>query len=379
MLEKLKLSNTELAAAYEQLTATEEELRQNYDELSKSQRDLRESEERYRDIVDDQTEFICRFRPDGTHLFVNEAYCRYFGKKQEEIIGRRFLPAVPEDDRVLLASHFAKITPGQPVHSIEHRILMPDGEERWQQWSDRAIFDREGKVTEYQSVGRDITESKRMEQALYEANRKLTLLSGITRHDVLNQLTALHGYLDLIGERAKDPSIKMLAEQAKRSGEVIHDQISFTRQYESVGTQMPFWQDVYATATEVSSHGGFRMVRVDPALKGTEIYADPLLKLIFYNLFENALMHGGPGVKIQVCGTPAGKGMEICVADNGRGVMSADKERIFLKGFGSHTGFGLYLVREILTITKLTIREDGEPGRGARFVIGVPSGMFRRA
>jgi len=378
MIDQLKTTNTELSAAYEQLAATEEELRQNYEELSKSQRDLHESEERYRNIVEDQTEFICRFRPDGTHIFVNDAYCRYFGKSREEIVGQRFVPEIPGEDHALLLAHFAAITPNNPVHTVEHRILMPNGEVRWQQWSDRAIYDKDGKVTEYQSVGRDITGRKFTEQALSEANRKLTLLSGITRHDILNQLTALQGYLGMIQSKATEVSIKSLAGQALHTGEVIHDQISFTRQYESIGTQMPLWQNVYATAVGVSRDGGFRMVTVDPALKKIEIYADPLLKLLFYNLFENAWMHGGRQVKIRVNGTVTNGSAEIVVSDDGKGISAGEKEKIFKKGYGSHTGLGLYLVKEILSITNIAILENGEPGKGARFVIQVPAGRARK-
>ncbi|HVP93911.1 MAG TPA: PAS domain-containing protein [Methanoregulaceae archaeon] len=123
----------------------------------KTEEKLRASEERYRNVIEDQTEFICRFRPDGTHVFVNGAYCRYFGKIREEIIGSRFIPHIHPDDRKGLKNHFASLTPEHQVASFDHRIIMPDGEIRWQRWSDRAIYDKDGKIIEYQSVGRDIT------------------------------------------------------------------------------------------------------------------------------------------------------------------------------------------------------------------------------
>src|SRR5208282_3599095 len=93
--EELRKKNEELNASYEQLTATEEELRENYNELAKSQKLLSESETQYRNVVEDQTEFISRFLPGGTHVFVNEAYCRYFGLKRNEILGHRFRPKIP--------------------------------------------------------------------------------------------------------------------------------------------------------------------------------------------------------------------------------------------------------------------------------------------
>ena len=203
--EKLISTHEELNAAYEQLTATEEELRQNYDELTRNQQALVQSEERYRNVVEDQTEFICRFSPDGRHIFVNNAYCRYFGKTREELIGHKFVPDIPKEDHPLIAAHFVSIRPDHPVQTVEHRIRMPSGEIRWQQWSDRAIFEKDGRVTEYQSVGRDITDRRHKDQALHEANKKLNLLSSITRHDIINQLTALQGYFALLEGRITDP------------------------------------------------------------------------------------------------------------------------------------------------------------------------------
>jgi PAS domain S-box-containing protein len=161
--------NEELHAAYGQLTATEEELRENYDELTKGQKRLEESENKYRNVVEDQTEFISRFLPDGTHVFVNDAYCRYFGLKRDEILGHRFRPTIPVEDRELVKRFFASLIPGHPVDTIEHQIIMPDGGIRWQRWSDRAIFDPSGTVTEYQSVGRDITAEKETQAALQES------------------------------------------------------------------------------------------------------------------------------------------------------------------------------------------------------------------
>jgi len=168
-LDLLKM-NDELHAAYEQLTASEEELRSSYDDLVKSRHALQESEERYRNVVEDQTEFICRFRPDGIHNFVNDAYCRYFGMPREEIIGQRFIPKIPEEDRGLIRSHFASLTDEHPVATVEHRIILPDGSVRWHQWSDRAIFNESGALVEYQSVGRDITDWKTVELDLRKKN-----------------------------------------------------------------------------------------------------------------------------------------------------------------------------------------------------------------
>jgi len=139
---------------------------------------LNESEERYRNIVETQTEFITRFLPDGTHIFVNEAYCRYFGKMREEIIGSKFRPKIPPEEMLRLKHHFAALTPQNPSASIEHRVFMSDGSERWQMWSDKAIFDRKGSLIEYQSVGRDTTENKKNEDAFQDIEQMFNILQA---------------------------------------------------------------------------------------------------------------------------------------------------------------------------------------------------------
>jgi PAS domain S-box-containing protein len=135
-------------------------------DLKAAERAIQESEARYRNVVEDQTEMICRFLPDGTHVFVNEAYCRYFGKKREDLIGHRFIPRIPDDDRPKVAAHLASLNRDNPVRALEHRIVMPDGDVRWQRWIDRVILDNQGRIVEYQSVGRDTTDRKRAEEQL---------------------------------------------------------------------------------------------------------------------------------------------------------------------------------------------------------------------
>ncbi|RPJ53487.1 MAG: PAS domain S-box protein, partial [Methanobacteriota archaeon] len=125
---------------------------------------LRESEERYRAVVESQTEMISRFTPEGVHTFVNEAYCRYFGLRREEIIAHRFIPNIPIDDRQAMRDHLAALSPQQPVGRIVHRIVLPDGSVHWQRWIDQAIYDDTGQLVEYQSVGRDITEERENEE-----------------------------------------------------------------------------------------------------------------------------------------------------------------------------------------------------------------------
>ena len=127
---------------------------------------LRRLKERYRAIVMDQNELICRFDPQGRITFVNDAYCRYFGVDFREILGTNFLPAIHKDDLSLVRDHFKDLTPSDPEKTIEHRVFLPDGRVCWQQWCGRALFDINGAVSEYQAVGRDITKLKDAEGKL---------------------------------------------------------------------------------------------------------------------------------------------------------------------------------------------------------------------
>jgi signal transduction histidine kinase len=140
----------------------------------------------------------------------------------------------------------------------------------------------------------------------------------------------------------------------------------------------PVWQNVYVCATGVCKAGGYSKVTIDPRLKDVEIIADPLLKSVFQTLFENAGMHGGAVTRIEVSGQITPDGFDISIEDNGTGIRPEDKEKIFRKGVGSHTGLGLFLAQEILAITDMSIKETGEFGKGARFIIHIPKGMFRK-
>jgi len=175
-------------------------------EQNRAKEALLVSEARYHAIVEDQTDLICRYRPDGRLSFVNGAYLLYFGKKQEEVMGRQFIPHIPEPDISMILEQIRGITLDKPIVNFEHRVIMSDGKVCWQSWVHRGIYSPEGNLIEYQAVGRDITERKQMEEEKLSLERHLLHLqkleslgtmSGGIAHDFNNLLMAVLGNLEL--------------------------------------------------------------------------------------------------------------------------------------------------------------------------------------
>jgi signal transduction histidine kinase len=292
-------------------------------------------------------------------------------------MGKKFFPRIPAEDHRQVREHFASLKKENPSAIDTHRVIMPDGAVRWQRWSDRAIFDKKGSIVEYQSVGQDITEQKRAEDALALACQKMNLLSSITRHDILNQLTVLSGYLALSEEFASDEKLLGFIKKEATATERINQQITFTKHYQDIGVQAPQWQNVHDTVATAATFLDLSSVDIQIPFSNIEIYADPLLGKVFYNLLENAVRHGHNTSVVQFSFHDNGDTLTIACEDNGGGIDRETKKHLFKRGYGKNTGFGLFLIREILSITGITIDENGEPGISARFEITVPNGAYR--
>jgi len=151
-----------------------------YEDITKKrlcQENLARSEQLYRAVVEDQTEFIIRYRPDRCITFANQAYCRAFGLDPATVAGVTFSPRIPQPYLNEVLEQFAAITPDHPVVTVENPVIMPDGSEAWHRWSNRGIFDALGSIIEYQSVGRDITATRHIQQAQEELIKEMTILS----------------------------------------------------------------------------------------------------------------------------------------------------------------------------------------------------------
>jgi len=217
---------------------------------------------------------------------------------------------------------------------------------------------------------------KEAEKNLSAAIRKLNLLSGVTRHDILNQIIVANFYLETAIEDS--PDCRERLGPVKKSIDEIHRQIEFTKNYQDLGILPPSWQNspqLIRRCFEERDYPACISVEID--LPETEFLADAMLGKAFCNVISNAYNHAEGMKNLKITGRPAGDAFLVTIADDGEGVPDDKKDLIFKAGHGKNHGYGLFLVKEILGLTGIEIRETGVPGEGAVFEIEIPSGSWR--
>ncbi|MGA2160670.1 MAG: hybrid sensor histidine kinase/response regulator [Methanoregula sp.] len=217
-------------------------------------------------------------------------------------------------------------------------------------------------------------------ESMETANRKLTLLSGITRHDILDQLSVLQTYHEMLEKMMPDSSYHEYFKKMRIATNRISYVIRFNREYEETDVTIPVRTNISAiveAARKDEITGDVRLVNDLP--EGTEIHSDFLIANVFYTLMHYAARDGRKATTLRFSLQQSGGNCIILCEDDGEAIPAEDMERIFERGFGNRTGPGLFLVREILSLSGITIRVTGEPGSGARFEITVPKGEYRIA
>ena len=211
------------------------------------------------------------------------------------------------------------------------------------------------------------------------ANEKLKLLSKITRHDILNQITVIRGFADLSRDSlpSDSPAVPFI-DRISSASAAIEEQLAFTREYELGGDHAePAWFNIRDLATGIVRKMPLGEIDVDIDTGDLEIYSDPLLERVIFNIIDNSLSHGEKVTRIRFTfHQEEGSGV-LVYEDDGVGIPSHQKNLIFEQGFGRNRGLGLFLTRGILSVTGITISETGVPGEGARFEIRVPKGVYR--
>jgi PAS domain S-box-containing protein len=341
---------------------------------------IRESEERFWHLFSEIPLPYQSLDEEGRLMEVSPRWLETLGYTRGEVIGRRFLDFIAPGDRESMQEVFQNYMETGAVSNVEFRMQKKDKSELGVVYSGRVGYNLDGSFRQTYGTLVDFTERKRAEDALRLSNKKLNLLSGITRHDINNQLMIVNGFLECLHEDIRDPAYEKHFTRIADASDRIATLIRFTKEYEQIGVNAPAWQDCRTLADTAAQHALPGQVTVKNDLPAeTEVYADPLLVKVCSNLIDNAVRHGGKVKTIRFSVEKRG-GMHVVVCeDDGDGVPADEKERIFDRGFGKNTGLGLTLAREILDITGITIKECGEPGKGARFEMTVPEGNWRAA
>nr|WP_321352135.1 ATP-binding protein [uncultured Methanoregula sp.] len=289
-----------------------------------------------------------------------------------EVFSREF---IHPDDRISFTTDLKKIvadTAGTNTAMFEHRVIRRDAEIRDMMVRVCVIRNAAGKILQVHGSDQDITELKKAERALVQANRKINLLGSVTRHDILNQVTILRSYFRHTKKKHPEPAIGDCMDKLDTIAQKIQHQIEFTRIYKDLGCNTPGWFELNEIMPEIPG-----TIRFSSDLQNLSAYADPIIEKVFENLLDNSLRYGKHVSEIKVSVTPHNGAMMVLWEDNGIGIPAEEKELIFEHGYGVNTGLGLFLAREILAITGISIRETGTPGKGARFEMILPEGTYR--
>jgi len=345
----------------------------NISGLKKAHDEVLESERRFRAVFDQSFQLAGILDKKGRILYVNKTMLKFAGLDYEECKGKYIWDLdmckgrTALDDKIMDS---VRVALGGVTVKGEFNIPDADGILRSLDVSIRPVRDDDGNVIYIVPEAVETTRRKKAEEALLQANHKLLLLNSITRHDILNRVTPVLGFLELAKDSSENPVMAEMIEKLRLEVTDIENLIKFTGFYDELGAAKPSWQNPGKIIGSLNVPKGIK-VRCD--LPEIEVYADPMLEKVFSNLLDNSLMHGSGVSEIAVSCRSTDEGTSIFWKDNGRGIPDLKKEKIFLRGFGDNSGLGLFLSKEILSITGIDIRECGKEGEGALFEIIIPA------
>jgi PAS domain S-box-containing protein len=369
---------------------------------------LHTSREQYRSVVDDQTEMICRFQPDGTYLFVNVAYATFFGGTPAAFAGRAMQALLSHDQCAATVARIASITHASPL--VTHDVEATDnaGESRLQQWRDRGLFDATGRILEYQSVGRDITDGRRAEEEARRVEAQTQIALGLREADRRKD-----EFLALLGHELRNPlapiglALETLQPPEPADADAKHAHAVIARQVDHMTRLVDDLLDVsritrglielrLATVDlrEAAAHGvelarpaidsRRHVVVMDMSPRPLWIRGDSArLAQVVGNLLQNAAKYTEPGGRIELSARRDGDRNLLVVRDTGIGISPDMLERVFAPFTQAPArgdtvrdglGVGLMLVQRLVELHDGSIEalSDG-PDRGSEFRVMLPA------
>ena len=344
--------------------------------------DLQLSESRYKTILENTGSALAIIEEDDTISYLNPEFEKIIGYVREEVVGRKKLAdfVAPKDLQRLSEYERRCMTDLSPeTTSQEFPFIRFDGFVRNGLFTLTSIPDTKKMVVSLT----DITHKTREEDALQKANTRLNSFNFITRHEILNHLTVVKGYIELSREQIRDPLYRLtpflltFLDKELAAANAIQNLITFTRDYQNIGIRPPAWNDLSTTIRMAAARVRLGSISLTYDTGGVEIYADQVVEKVFFHLIDNAVRYGGKTSMIRFTCTESFEELLIICEDDGVGIKSDEKEKIFNRQLLENSGLDMHLAREILGITGITIRETGTYRKGARFEIRVPEGAYR--
>lgn len=366
--------------------------------------ELRRSEARYRGIIEDQVELIRRFTPDGTLTFVNGAFCRYFGKKEEELLGEKFTSLIPLEDGEVAWKIILALSPENPVAISEPRVIRDNEIVHWLQWTNRAIFDDEKNIVEYQSVGRDITAQKEGEVKILEAREvmaratkvnTLAVIGGGIAHEINQPLNAIRVLAEtvllLLESRESLPvdevvkSVTNISRQVDRIDLIVNHLRSLlhtNQKNDHVACDVN--EIVEKTILLIANQLIARNIHVKknmmidlPTIYGCSIHFEEIILNLLMNAMQALEVTKQEYKEIYIqTGVDKKERVSISIGDNGLGIDKQVKDKIFEPFFstkvGDSMGLGLAIVHSIVMSSNGEIEVVDNVPQGAIFTVTFP-------
>jgi len=314
---------------------------------------------------------------EGRYIGVNNAFAEIMGFTPEFYKGKTVMELWPGEYADVYHEKDLELMKNQKSQIYEYKVMDKNGVEHPVIYGKNVFRDETGQVAGIVGAFIDITEWKRMENALQLARSKINLLNTVTFQDIQNAAFSLMAYHELLRTLVTDEKGKAFLEKEGALNQKIIYSLDFAKNYQDMGVKPPRWQNIGQTFLFAISHLDFLHVSHTLLVEGLEVYADPLLEKVFFNLMQNVLLHGEHASEVTIRYQEKVDGLVLFIEDNGVGIPAEEKQMIFDRGHGKNTGLGLFLVREVLSITGMSIKETGKPGKGARFEITVPREGYR--
>ncbi|PKL65409.1 MAG: hypothetical protein CVV32_02790 [Methanomicrobiales archaeon HGW-Methanomicrobiales-3] len=345
-------------------------------EQKEAEASLRDSEERYRSLVDITDTGYLVLDNRGLVIDANEVYLRLIGRASlAEILGHPVTEWTATHDSERNAREVEKCLKTGHVRGLEVDYLRPDGSLQPVEINATVFHAAGGDIV--LTLCRDISDRKRTNTALQQARNKLALLNAVTFQDIQTAAFSLAAYQELVKAAVTDQKARSYIEKQEVFLKKMVDTLDFAKNYQEMGIHPPRWQNVRQVFLFAISHLDFLHMKQNLHLANLEIFADPLFEKALFNIMQNVLEHGARATEVTLHFVKHPESLVLIIEDNGVGIPPEEKNMIFDRGYGKGSGLGLFLVREVLSITGMSIREAGSGGQGTRFEITVPKGGFR--